>query len=100
MPRLLKVLFWPRSGRERQRLRANCVSPAERNPVWNQVVDAMQIARWVDTRQRLGRTTSAAGGLHRRQGLQGRAKLQLDPNSLLWTQESDAWWLSWRLLWK
>ena len=69
MPRLLLLLVWPRFVCARQRLRTTTVSLATRNPIFNQGVDASHIARWLGTRQRLGRAAHAAGGCHLRQGL-------------------------------
>ena len=55
MPCLLILLVvWPRLVGARQRLRPRHKSSAPCNPVWNQEVDAMRIARCVGTRQRLG----------------------------------------------
>ena len=55
MPCLLILLVvWPRLVGARQRLRPRHKSSAPCNPVWNQDVDAMRIARCVGTRQRLG----------------------------------------------
>ena len=71
MPRLLILFGGPRlvCARQRLRTRLSRESPAEQNPIWNLIVDAMRLALWIDTRQRLGTTTSAAGAWHLRQGL-------------------------------
>ena len=71
MPRLLFEFVGPRLVCARQRLRTmpSRVSPAPCHPISNPIVDAKRLALWIDIRQRLGTTTSAAGAWHLRQGL-------------------------------